>query len=246
VESTMDEVVRIDGLVKAYDGVRALDGVDLTVRAGEVVAVLGPNGAGKSTLFEIVLGLLRPSAGEVRVLGARPRAETRLRIGVMMQSTGMPESVTVREIVRLIGRAHPRALPTREVLQRVNLLPHADRRVTDLSGGERQRLQLAMALVGAPELLLLDEPTAAMDVRSRRSFWKQTQEASAAGVTVVFATHDLTEASTVADRVVVLDQGRVLADGTPDALTHHGDHELEDVFLALTEETSDAVQEVGR
>jgi ABC-2 type transport system ATP-binding protein len=132
------------------------------------------------------------------------------------------------------------------VLERVNLLPHAGRRVTELSGGERQRMQLAMALVGAPELLLLDEPTAAMDVRSRRSFWKQAQAASAAGVTVIFATHDLTEASTVADRVVVIGEGRVLAEGTPDSLTHHGDRALEDVFLALTEETSNATQEVRR
>ena len=243
---TTDEVVRVRRLVKAYDGVRALDGVDLTVRAGEVVALLGPNGAGKSTLFEVVLGLLRPSAGDVGVFGAVPDGRTRLRIGVMMQSAGLPEAVTVSELVRLVGRAHPRALPTSEVLGRVNLQTHARRRLTDLSGGERQRLQLGLALVGAPELLLLDEPTAAMDVRSRRSFWKQTQEASADGVTVVFATHDLTEASTVADRVVVIDEGRILADGTPDSLTHHGDRALEDVFLSLTEETSDALQEVRR
>jgi ABC-2 type transport system ATP-binding protein len=239
-------VVRIRGLVKAYDGVRALDGVDVTVTAGEVVAVLGPNGAGKSTLFEIMLGLLHPTAGEVQVLGARPGAGARLRMGVMMQSAGLPESVTVSELVRLVGRAHPRALPTRDVLERVNLLQHAGRRVTELSGGERQRMQLAMALVGAPELLLLDEPTAAMDVRSRRSFWKQAQAASAAGVTVIFATHDLTEASTVADRVVVIGEGRILAEGTPDSLTHHGDRALEDVFLALTEETSNATREVRR
>jgi ABC-2 type transport system ATP-binding protein len=241
-----DEVIRIRGLVKAYDGVRALDGVDLTVRSGEVVAVLGPNGAGKSTLFETVLGLLHPTTGEVQVLGQRPSPATRLRTGVMMQSAGLPEAVLVSELVRLVGRAHPRALPARAVLDRVGLVSRAGRRVTDLSGGERQRLQLAMALVGAPELLLLDEPTAAMDVRSRRAFWRQTQEASAAGVTVVFATHDLTEASTVADRVVVLDRGRVLADSTPDALTHHGDRELEEVFLALTEEATDALQEVPR
>jgi ABC-2 type transport system ATP-binding protein len=241
-----DEVLRIGGVSKVYGDVRALAGVDLSVRAGEVVAVLGPNGAGKSTLFELVLGLLHPSAGEVRVFGARPDGATRLRIGVMMQSAGLPESTTVLELVRLIARAHPWALPPRTVLDRVNLAAQAGRRVTDLSGGERQRLQLAMALVGAPELLLLDEPTAAMDVRSRRAFWRQTQEASAAGVTVVFATHDLTEASTVADRVVVIDEGRVLADSTPDTLTDHGDRALEDVFLALTEETTEAIQEAQR
>lgn len=240
------EVVRTRGLVKSYGKVRALDGVDLGVAAGEVVAVLGPNGAGKSTLFETLLGLLNPSKGEVHVLGELPSGRTRRRIGVMMQSAGLPESVTVAELVRLVGRAHPRALPTDMVLDRVALGPHAGRRVTDLSGGERQRMQLAMALVGAPELLLLDEPTAAMDVRSRRSFWKQTKEAAEAGVTVVFSTHDLTEASTVADRVVVIDDGRVLADATADELTHHGDRALEDVFLALTEETSNALQEERR
>ncbi|HYO39259.1 MAG TPA: ABC transporter ATP-binding protein [Nocardioidaceae bacterium] len=233
------EVVRVRGLVKTYGSVRALDGVELAVRAGEVVAVLGPNGAGKSTLFETLLGLLDPTAGEVRVLGETPSTRTRRRIGVMMQSAGLPESVTVAELVRLIARAHPRALPTDGVLDRVALGPHAGRRVTDLSGGERQRLQLAMALVGAPELLLLDEPTAAMDVRARRSFWKHTREAADAGVTVVFSTHNLTEAGT-ADRVVVIDAGRVLADATAEDLTEHGDQALEDVFLALTEETSDA------
>ena len=243
---TTHEVVRTCGLSKNYGDVRALDGVDLVVTAGEVVAVLGPNGAGKSTLFETLLGLLHPSEGEVRILGEVPSARTRLRLGVMMQSAGLPESVTVAELVRLVGRAHPCALPTGEVLDRVGLARHRDRRVTDLSGGERQRMQLAMALIGAPELLLLDEPTAAMDVRSRRAFWRQTRAAAEAGVTVVFCTHDLAEASTVADRVVVMDAGRVLVDATADELTDHGDQALEDVFLALTEETTDARQEVGR
>lgn len=233
-------VIRTRGVRKTYGDVVAVDGIDLEVRRGEIVAVLGPNGAGKTTLFELLLGLVRPTAGTVEVLGERPGVATRLRTGAMMQSVGLPEQVRVAELVDLVGRAHPLRLPVREVLERTALADRARRRVTDLSGGERQRLLLALAIVGAPEILLLDEPTAAMDVVSRRSFWAQTRRAAAEGATVVFATHDLTEARTVAGRVVVLAHGRVLADATPADLTHHGREDLEDVFVTLTEEISAA------
>jgi ABC-2 type transport system ATP-binding protein len=238
-------VLEMRDVRKDYGGVAALAGLDLTVEAGQVVAVLGPNGAGKTTAFELALGLGRPTSGTVEVLGAAPGTQ-RGRTGAMLQGAGLPEQVTVRELVRLIGRSYPVALPVDDVLDSTALADRADRTVTALSGGERQRLLLALALIGVPELLLLDEPTAAMDVASRRSFWEQARQSAADGATVVFATHDLTEASAVADRVVVLAAGRVIADATPDALTHHGDDDLEDVFVALTTERSHATQDGAR
>ncbi|MFC4554752.1 ABC transporter ATP-binding protein [Georgenia faecalis] len=236
-------VLEMRDVRKDYPGARALDGVDLDVERGEIVAVLGPNGAGKTTAFELVLGLVRPTSGTVRVLGERPGGRVRTRVGAMLQSAGLPEQTTVREVVRLVGRAYPQALDTDDVLARTALTKRASRTVTSLSGGERQRLLLAMALVGAPELLVLDEPTAAMDVASRRTFWDQARASVHDGATILFATHDLAEASTVADRVVVVADGRIVADTTADALTHHGREDLEEVFLALVAESSSAVDE---
>ncbi len=229
-EEAVVAAIEMTGVVKTHGPVRALDGIDLRVDEGEIVALLGPNGAGKSTAFDVLLDLVRPTAGRVEVLGGPPAA-ARGRVGAMLQSAGLPEQVTVRELVRLVGRAHPRALPVDEVLARTGLTSRAGRTVTALSGGERQRLLLALALVGQPELLLLDEPTAAMDVLSRRSFWSQAR-AAAGGATLLFATHDLAEAAAAADRVVVLAAGRVVADGTPASLAGNGD--LETAFLDLT------------
>jgi ABC-2 type transport system ATP-binding protein len=230
-------VIEMSAVTKEYGPVRALDGVDLTVRRGEIVALLGPNGAGKTTTFELLLDLARPTHGRVRVLGGSPAA-ARGRVGAMLQSAGLPEQVTVRELVRLIGRSYPQAVPIDAMLERVNLAGRANRTVTALSGGERQRLLLALALIGEPELLLLDEPTAAMDVVSRRSFWAQARTAVGHGATILFATHDMTEAESVADRILVIARGRLIADGSPAELT--GDDDLEDVFLSLTEEISAA------
>ena len=230
-------VIELSAVTKEYGAVHALDGVDLTVERGEIVALLGPNGAGKTTTFELLLDLARPTHGRVEVLGGPPSA-AHGRIGAMLQSAGLPEQVTVRELVRVIGRSYPRAVPVDEVLSRVNLTGRAGRTVTTLSGGERQRLLLALALIGEPELLLLDEPTAAMDVVSRRSVWAQARTAVGHGATILFATHDMTEAETVADRILRIARGRLLADGTPTELV--GNDDLEDVFLALTEELSAA------
>ena len=229
------DVLSLTAVHKRYGATTALAGVDLAVERGEVVALLGPNGAGKTTVFELLLGLVRPSAGRVEVLGAPP-GRRRHRVGAMLQSAGLPEQVTVGELVTLVGRAYPRSLPVAEVLARTALTDRARRTVTALSGGERQRLLLAMALSGAPEVLLLDEPTAALDVASRRTFWRLVRTSVAEGATVLFATHDLIEAEAVADRVVVIARGQVLADAPPRALLAGGS-DLEDVFLTLTEES---------
>lgn len=232
-------VLEMTEVRKSYRGVDALDGVDLTVERGEIVAVLGPNGAGKSTMFELLLGLVRPSAGRVRVLGSTPGGTTRTQIGAMLQNAGLPDQLTVTELVRLVGRSYPRSLDVDEVLRRTSLSGRAEITVKKLSGGERQRLLLAMAMVGTPELLLLDEPTAAMDVRARRRFWDHARSAVAEGATIVFATHDLHEAQAAADRVVVIRSGRVIADSTADGLPDDGRDDLEQVFLALTTERPD-------
>ncbi|TDE95799.1 ABC transporter ATP-binding protein [Occultella glacieicola] len=236
-------VLEMRDVRKTYPGVDALAGLDVGVARGEIVALLGPNGAGKTTTFELLLGLVRPTSGTVRVFGQEPGGRVRTRIGAMLQAAGLPDQLQVRELVRLVGRGYPSALPVAEVLSRTSLTKRATRAVKSLSGGERQRLLLALALVGTPELLLLDEPTAAMDVASRRTFWDQARASVAGGATILFATHDLTEAAAVADRVVVVADGRVVADTTPDALTHHGDDDLEEVFLALTNESSTAAGE---
>lgn len=212
-------VLELVNVRKSYGRVHALDGVDLRLAAGELVALLGPNGAGKTTAFELLLGLLRPTEGTVRVLGGVPGSRAVVsRVGAMLQGAGLPESVKVRELVRLIGRAYPRSRQVEETLDRVGLTERGERLVTDLSGGERQRLLLAIAIIGAPDVLLLDEPTAAMDVAARRAFWDEARSAVVDGTAVLFATHDLAEADAVAERVIVLDKGRVLADTTPGEL----------------------------
>ncbi|MGH9210190.1 MAG: ABC transporter ATP-binding protein [Acidimicrobiales bacterium] len=238
-------VLEMQSVRKEYDSVVALADMDLRVERGQIVALLGPNGAGKSTAFELLLGLVRPTGGQVAVLDQPPGGVVLRRVGAMLQSAGLPEQLTVREVVRLIGRSYPASLPLDEVLGRAGLTSRATRMVTALSGGERQRLQLAMAIVGAPEVLLLDEPTAAMDVASRRAFWDQARASVRDGATILFATHDLVEAAAVADRVVVVHHGRVIAEGTPDELTDRGGQDLEDVFLALTEETSETTTDGG-
>lgn len=209
----------LQGVSKVYGKVRAIDGVDLEIESGELVALLGSNGAGKTTAFELLLGLVRPTTGRVSVLGGTPGSKAVTgRLGAMLQGAGLPDSVTVRELVRLIGRSYPRSRPVDSVLDRVGLSRLRDRTVTALSGGERQRLLLATAIVGAPDVLLLDEPTAAMDVEAKRAFWAETRDAVADGTTLLFATHDLAEADAVAERIVILRAGQVIADTTPTAL----------------------------
>ena len=210
--------VALEQVSVRYGEVVALDRVETTIDRAEVVAVLGANGAGKSTLFDVLLGLRRPTAGTARVFGRPPGGARRPRVGAMLQSAGLPGQVSVAELVRLVGCSYPSSLAVDEVLARVGLATKRDRTVEVLSGGERQRLLLAMATVGEPALLVLDEPTAAMDVDARRGFWEQARANVGDGVTLVFATHHLAEADAVADRVLVLERGRVIADASPDTL----------------------------
>ena len=200
------------GLHKRYQDVVAVDGVDLTVPTGQVVAVLGPNGAGKTTPIEMLLGLKRPTRG----LGGDPQSPAvRRRVGAMLQDTDAPESLTVTEMVDLVASYYPSRLPVTEVVARADLTDHAKRRVTQLSGGQRQRLSIALAIAGDPDLLFLDEPTAALDVGARRAFWQQVSGFAGLGKTILFSTHNLAEADEFAERVVVIHAGQVIADGSP-------------------------------
>ncbi|WP_053203213.1 ABC transporter ATP-binding protein [Jiangella muralis] len=208
--------VRLTGLRKSYGPLTAVDGVDLEVAPGEIVALLGPNGAGKSTVVDLVLGLSRPDAGTVAVFGRSPRdAVDAGLVGAMLQDGAMLEDATVAELVALFAAVHRHPLAVAEVLQRAGLADLAGRRATELSGGQTQRVRFALALVPDPDLVVLDEPTVAMDVATRREFWAAMRRFVAAGRTVLFATHYLDEADGFADRVVLLRDGRVVADGTP-------------------------------
>jgi ABC-2 type transport system ATP-binding protein len=211
--------VRFDGVTRRYGDVVALDGLDLTIDAGETVALLGPNGAGKSTAIGLMLGLLDPTIGTVTTLGMSPhQAVASGRIGSMLQQTGLPTMVRVGELVDFARRLYPHPLPKAAVLERAGLTALADRSVDRLSGGEGQRLRFAIGIAGDPDLLFLDEPTVAMDVETRRAFWTDMRRSADEGRTILFATHYLEEADQVADRVVVLDHGRIVADGTGRAI----------------------------
>ncbi|WP_410615808.1 ABC transporter ATP-binding protein [Amycolatopsis sp. lyj-109] len=204
----------LHGLTKRFGQVTAVGGVSVEVARGEVVALLGPNGAGKSTTVDMLLGLTKPDAGEVTVAGGSPReAVDRGLVGAMMQNGALLPDVTVGEIVGLVVSTHQNPLPSQEVIARAGLEKLVKRRCGKLSGGERQRVRFALALAGDPQLLVLDEPTAAMDVDGRRAFWAAIREFAATGRTVLFATHYLAEAEDYADRVVLMRHGLVVADG---------------------------------
>ncbi|MCO1656682.1 ABC transporter ATP-binding protein [Pseudonocardia humida] len=207
--------VALSGLRRSYGPVRAVDGVDLTIAPGEVVALLGPNGAGKSTTVDLLLGLSRPDAGEVRLFGRSPREAVQDGlVGAMLQAGGFPEEMTAGEAVRLVAALQRRALPPVEALRKAGVADIAGQRLGRMSGGQRQRVRFAAALVTDPDLLVLDEPTVAMDVRGRREFWAAMRDFARTGRTVLFATHYLAEAEEFADRVVLMRSGRVVADGS--------------------------------
>ena len=211
-----EPVAELRGAEKRYGPVTALAGVDLTVRAGEVVAVLGPNGAGKTTAVQLLLGLGRSTAGSARLFGCDPRdAAARVRVGAMLQVSGVPETLKVREHIHLVSSYYPRPLPLSEAISVAGLTGLEDRLFGKLSGGQRQRVLFALALCGDPDLLFLDEPTVGLDVESRRGLWEQIRAKAGAGRTVLLTTHYLEEADALADRIVLLHQGLILAEGTP-------------------------------
>lgn len=213
--TTGEPAVRARGLIKRHGPVTAVAGVDLTITAGEVVALLGPNGAGKSTTIDMLLGLARPDTGEVTLYGLDPGVAIRTgRVGALLQSGGLLPDLTVREIVTLAASLHRAPRPLPDVIDRAGLEGLVGRRIAGLSGGEQQRVRFAMALVGDPDLIVLDEPTAGLDVEARRAFWAAMRAETGKGRTVLFATHYLEEADAYADRIVLLRSGRVVANGT--------------------------------
>ncbi len=214
--TTHAPAIRLTDLRKTFGALAAVDGIDLTIQSGEVVALLGPNGAGKSTTIDLALGLADPASGSAALFGGQPReAIVAGRVGAMLQGGALLPTMTVAQSVALIAAAHRHPLPVWEALERAGCTEIARQRVSRLSGGQMQRARFAVAIVSDPDLLVLDEPTAAMDVEARRAFWQSMREFTDAGRTVVFATHYLDEADAYADRIVMMAAGRVVADGTP-------------------------------
>ncbi|WP_372594883.1 ABC transporter ATP-binding protein [Actinotalea sp.] len=213
--------VVVQGLRKTYGEVVAVDGLDLVIEPHEVVSLLGPNGAGKTTTVEVLEGYRRPDAGSVSVLGTDPMVGGRAyreRIGVVLQEAGFEESFTPRELIRLHAGYYPHPRAVQEVIDLVDLGEKADARVRTLSGGQRRRLDLALGIVGDPQMLFLDEPTTGFDPSARRRAWELIDRLRDLGTTILLTTHYLDEAQHLADRVVVIDHGTVIASGTPEAL----------------------------
>ncbi|MEV6193662.1 ABC transporter ATP-binding protein [Streptomyces sp. NPDC051920] len=211
--------MRFRGAVKTFGAVRAVDGLDLDVAAGETVALLGRNGAGKSTAISLLIGLNEPDEGSVELFGGRPEDSVRAgRIGAMLQDARPVPRVTVQELVAFVAGRYPAPLPVAEALRLAGVTDLAGRRVDRLSGGQAQRVRFAVALAGNPALIVLDEPTAALDVEARHAFWESMRAYARRGHTVLFSTHYLEEADAHADRIVVVDRGRIVADGTGEEL----------------------------
>lgn len=229
-------VVDVHGLVVSYGGRRAVDGIDLQVRRGEVLGVLGPNGAGKTTTVECVAGLRTPDSGTVRVLGLDPATDpqaVRRRVGIQLQSATLPNRMRVQQAMDVFAAAYPRHADPDRLLEDWGLAEHRRQDFARLSGGQRQRLFIALALLGEPEVLVLDELTTGLDPAARRDTWTLVRSLRERGTTVLLVTHAMDEAEALCDRVVVVADGRVVTRGTPEAV--RGAHRtLELAYLALT------------
>jgi ABC-2 type transport system ATP-binding protein len=210
-------VAALNGITKRYaNGVVALDNLSLRLQRGQIVALLGPNGAGKSTAVKLMMGLTSPTSGEVRIFDADPRlTSTRLRTGVMLQIGRAPEMLRVREHIAIFRGYYPTPMPYAQLIKAASLEGIENRLFGELSGGQKQRVLFALSLAGNPDLIFLDEPTVGLDIESRRGMWTQIRALAAAGKTVLLTTHYLEEADALAHRIIVINQGRVVCEGTP-------------------------------
>jgi ABC-2 type transport system ATP-binding protein len=216
-----ETIARLHSATKRYDKTIALDSLNLSLHPGEVVALLGPNGAGKTTAVRLLLGLIAPTSGSIRVMGRDPReAETRTSIGAMLQVTRIPETLKVREHIDLFRSYYPSPLAAAEIVRIARLQGLEDKLFGKLSGGQKQRVLFGLALAGNPDLVFLDEPTVGMDIESRRGLWDQIRLLAAQGKTVLLTTHYLEEADMLASRIVVINKGKIIAEGTPAEIKH--------------------------
>jgi ABC-2 type transport system ATP-binding protein len=216
IRAESSAVARLQGVSKLYGSVKALSNIDLSVHPGELLALLGPNGAGKTTAVRLLLGLAKPTIGTARVFGGDPvNADIRMRTGAMLQVAKVPETLRVSEHIRLFSSYYPNPLPLSDVLSATGLEDIKNRPFGELSGGQKQRVLFALAICGDPDLVFLDEPTVGLDVEARRLLWDEIRKLIARGKTVLLTTHYLQEADELADRVVVIDHGAIIAEGTP-------------------------------
>ena len=225
VQTTSAPAIQVRGLRKSYGSVEAVRGIDLQVSIGEVFALLGPNGAGKTTTIEILEGYLQRTAGEALVLGHDPGRNARSlkeRIGIVLQSTGVQPYLSVEESINLFRGYYPHPMPLEEILRATGLTEQRRVRVSRLSGGQQRRLDVAIGLSGDPELLFLDEPTTGFDPSARRDAWEMVRNLKSLGKTVVLTTHYMDEAEYLADRVAIIVQGKIVAEGAPGELSHEG------------------------
>ncbi|MEG9431458.1 ABC transporter ATP-binding protein [Terriglobus sp. ADX1] len=215
--AAMETVASLDNITKRYkNGVTALDGLSLNLRRGEIIALLGPNGAGKSTAVKLMMGLSAPTSGTVGIFGADPRnPHTRLRTGVMLQVGRAPEMLRVREHINIFRGYYPNPLPYADLVRAAGLQEIEDRFFGQLSGGQKQRVLFAIALAGDPDLIFLDEPTVGLDIESRHTMWAEIRALAARGKTVLLTTHYLEEADALSHRIIVINKGKVICEGTP-------------------------------
>lgn len=216
---TNTTIASIKSVSKSYGAFRALDKVDLTVKSGEILSVLGPNGAGKTTLINLMLGRLSLDSGAINIFGLKPgRLELKRLCGAMLQVADLPETLTVKEHIQLFQSYYGQPMAYRQVVEYAGLSSFESKLSKELSGGQKQRLLFALSICGNPQLLFLDEPTVGMDVESRHSLWQAIENLKESGTSIILTTHYLEEADSLSDRIVMLNQGRIIQEGTPDQI----------------------------
>ncbi len=237
-------VAQLQNVTKRYGEIEALRGIDLAIQPGELVALLGPNGAGKTTAVRILLGLATPTSGRATIFNQPPSShEAKLQRGALLQVAKVPETLRVREHVELFSSYYPNPLPVAETLAAAGLAGIESRLFGELSGGQKQRVLFALAICGNPRLLFLDEPTVGLDVEARRALWSRIRSFVARGGSVLLTTHYLDEADALANGIAVINQGRIVAEGSPAEIKERGAATiLEDAFLSIMKETEEVTQ----